>query len=91
MGLPITPRLRTVEPTLEHAQLMVKLKGVLAEHPTLDGIELLAVTAQLVGNIIACMDQNAWTPETIMEMVSQNIAVGNRVAIAGIFETRGNA
>ncbi len=55
-------------------------------------VEMLAVTAQLVGNLIAYQDQRAMSPDQAMELVTQNILAGNALAIhETLGAPRGNA
>lgn len=64
---------------------MVKAMG---EFP-LTPIEMLALTAQLVGNLIAYQDQRELTAEDAMGLVSANIVEGNEIAIRSLTEKFG--
>jgi hypothetical protein len=65
----------------QHTSYMNGLKEALAAHTDLPSIELLAVTAQFIGNLIALQDSTQYTTDGIMLMVSRNIQIGNMVAI----------
>lgn len=76
----------------EHDALMADFKAVLRKHEHLHPVEMLAIAAQLVGNLIAFQDQRALTPDQAIAMVSKNIEVGNQLAIDTVLgETKGNA
>ena len=83
--------MKSLEPTAAHLAFMNDLKGAIARHTNLNAQEMLAVTAQLVGNLIALQDQRTMTPEMPMAVVSENIEVGNRVAVEGLLNTKGTA
>ncbi len=65
--------------------LRQELVTVLRRHQdTLCPAELLAVSSQLVGNLIALQDETRISPDLAMEIVLQNIEEGNRAAIADL-------
>lgn len=80
-----------IQASHEHLALMDDLKAAIANHPALSPLEMLAITAQLVGNLIAFQDQTTCTPAIIMEVVRWNISEGNVQAINGLRDTKGNA
>jgi hypothetical protein len=66
------------------------LEACMKEHgQTLEAIELLAVTAHLVGQLIALQDQRTVTPAMAMDLVSSNIEQGNREVIDGLLSATG--
>ncbi|MET1413540.1 hypothetical protein ABVF61_14800 [Roseibium sp. HPY-6] len=80
--------MRYTAPSNTHFTLRQELVGVLGRYQdTLCPAELLAVSSQLVGNLIALQDETRMSPETAMEIVLQNIEEGNRAAIADLEET----
>lgn len=75
-----------------HENLKIALVAVLAEYGSkMTAQELLAVTANLVGNLIACQDQRTMTPLVAMEIVTRNIEQGNKNQIGVLMQTMGNA
>lgn len=77
-----------ITPSPKHHEFMEKLKGVAIDAlktDTLTAPEVLAITAQLVGILIALQDQRKFTHEIIMSMIVNNIEVGNQSAIAMVF------
>lgn len=54
--------------------------------------EILAITAHLVGQLIAMQDQRRFTPDLVMKIVSNNIEQGNREVVDGLLtKTEGRA
>lgn len=72
---------RTTVPASVHLVAMADLKGVIAKHPQLSAMELLALASQMVGNLIALQDQTKVTPDMAMLVVRENIEIGNATAI----------
>lgn len=84
--------MKTTEPTLKHILLMCEFKDVLQRNAqNLSAQDMLAIAAQLVGNIIARQDQTKMTPAMAMELVCANIEIGNAVAIEGVMGTPAGA
>lgn len=65
----------------EHVAFMEDLKAALAKHTNLSGVEMLAVASQFVGNLVALQDQTRYSASRVMEIVANNIEIGNAVAI----------
>ena len=84
-------KMTTREPTVAHHAFLLDLKAVIGKHQQLSAMEMLAVTAQLVGTLIALQDQQKMTPEMAMDLVAKNIEAGNQEAIANVFKTAGRA
>ena len=67
-------------------------KALLAEFKDkLNAMEMLAVTAHLVGVLIAVQDQRKVTRDMAFELVTQNIEAGNAEAIESLHNTEGTA
>jgi hypothetical protein len=82
--------LRGYTPTPEQRACMDDLRAVFNKHPSLTPPQMLAITAQLVGNLIAFQNQLTMTPDMAMQLVAENIQVGNASAVNSIFgETKG--
>lgn len=72
-------------PKDKHFQLRRELVSVLCRHQeSFCAAELLAVSSQLVGNLIALQDETRMSPGLAMEIVLQNIEEGNRAAVADV-------
>lgn len=76
------PSMRTYEPKPEHKKFMDDLKAQIP--PEMPAQEILAITSQFVGQLIAMQDQRIMTPDQAMQIVGQNIEIGNAAAIATI-------
>lgn len=50
----------------------------------LSAMEMLALSAHLVGQIVAMQDQRTMSPEAAMNIVSENIEAGNREVLDGL-------
>lgn len=83
--------MKLLEPTVAHIALMTDLKEAIGKHPNLTAMDFLAITSQLVGNLVALQDQTKVTPEEAMEMVVLNIETGNAMAIASFQKSEGTA
>lgn len=76
----------------KHEALYQELVAVLKKHgATLTPEELLAIGANMVGKLIAMQDQRVTSPERAMNIVMENIKLGNEQAIAAVMNTRGSA
>lgn len=82
-----------MKPNATHQACMADFKAVLGKYENmLSPMEMLALAAQLVGNLIALQDQRAITPGLALEVVERNIEEGNQVAIKTFLgETKGSA
>lgn len=84
--------MKTMAPTPELVAFMDDLKSALGRHTNLDAMQMLAVASQFVGNLIALQDQRKVTPVMAMELVANNIQIGNQAAIdACLASTDGTA
>ena len=83
---------KAIQPTKAHEELRLDYVKALQKHPTMPPIEMLCITAQFLGQLIALQDQTRWTSEQIMAMISMNIQQGNKAAVDTIFShPKGNA
>lgn len=72
--------------------LHADIAALCKRHLTLDTPErVLAVAAQFVGQVLAMQDQRKLTSAMAMQIVIENIQVGNRQVIEAIHDTKGNA
>ena len=81
-----------IEPNAMHIQCMSDYKAVLARYKEkLTGTEMLALASQLVGNLIGLQDQTQYTNDQVMDLVLQNIRIGNAAVIESLLNTEGSA
>lgn len=76
------PAMKTYEPKPEHEKFLKDLKAQMpADMPAQD---ILAIVSQFVGQLIALQDQRVMTPDMAMQIVSQNIEIGNQAVLSTI-------
>lgn len=84
--------MRSIAPTVAHRTFRDDLISILRRHAgELDAKEMLALSAHLVGQIVAMQDQRTVTPDMAMQIVSSNIEAGNAEALSEIASPRGKA
>jgi hypothetical protein len=74
----------------QHEALYQELIAVIKKY-NLDPPEILAVTANLVGKVLAFQDQRTMTPTQGLKIISANIELGNRQATSELSNTKGIA
>lgn len=79
-------RKTTVEANAAHAACMEDFKQVLKKHSHLSGFEMLAISSQLVGQLLALQDQNARSREAYLLTIEANILEGNALAVEAAFQ-----
>ena len=83
---------KVVIPTSTHQEFRRKLLALLDDHAgKLDALEMLAISAHVVGQLVAMQDQREVTPQIAMACISRNIEQGNREAVNDIGAVQGNA
>ena len=67
----------------EHEIAYKEISALLERHSAkLSALEVLAIASNMVGKLVALQDQRIMTPNQALEVVMQNIEMGNREAIA---------
>jgi hypothetical protein len=70
------------QPGPEHEVAYKDLCALVSKHADkLTALELLAIAANMVGKLIAMQDQRKITPDQALQMVGQNIEMGNQQVI----------
>lgn len=83
--------LKSAAPTPAQLAARKTLEAALREHEHLDPIEMCAVVAHFLGQLIALQDQTRFTADQVMALVSSNIEAGNAEVIAGLTASQGRA
>jgi hypothetical protein len=83
--------MRSFTPKPEHDTLMKDLKEALAKYPEMPNQEVLAITSQLVGHLVAVQDQSLMTVDMALDLVSMNIEVGNRAVVLELERPQGSS
>lgn len=69
-------------PTAEHDAFLDELRATLGSSgKNLQAEDLLVVTAQFLGILVALQDSRRFTPQMVMEMVMRNIEIGNAATV----------
>lgn len=77
---------RIISTEKRHEDVMEDFKAVLTKHKDkLSASEMLAISSQLVGQILALQDQRTMTAEAGLLTIQANIEQGNRDAIEAAF------
>lgn len=73
-------RIETADP--KHQEFLDALqRAVGAEGASIDAVELLAIASQFIGQLIAMQDARQYTADGLMQVVMNNIEIGNIVCI----------
>lgn len=70
-----------IKATDKHQQVHKDFTDVLRKHQDLSALEMLALTSQLVGQLLALQDQRAMSKEQYLEVVIKNLENGNLGAV----------
>ncbi len=83
--------MKTHQARPEHEVAYKELAELIGRHGSqISALELLAVAANMVGKLIALQDQRAHSAAEIMELVAQNIELGNRQVIGTLAVPEGS-
>jgi hypothetical protein len=84
-------KFKTVTPRPIHEAARLEMVNALRKHgDDLTPVEVLAIAAQVVGQLIALQDQTKITPEDAMTLVAENLQLGNQTVLDGLINTVGN-
>ncbi len=76
----------------EHEVLYQELVAILRRHgDEMSSEEMLAIGANLLGKLLAYQDQRTMTRERGLEIIINNIELGNQQAIDEVMKSKGNA
>lgn len=59
--------------------------------PNMDAQRILAITSQFVGQLVALQDQRKMTPDMAMQIVQENIEIGNHAALLALSQPEGHS
>lgn len=80
-------RTKVVQPSAKLMAFRADALAVIKKHTgDLTALEMLGVCSHLVGQLIALQDQRTVTSAMAMQIVSENIEVGNQEVIAGLLD-----
>ena len=76
----------------KHEAFFQEFSALLGKHlGELDASEMLAVASNCVGKILALQDQRKFTSNQAMQIIMNNISLGNEQMIESLLNTKGNA
>ena len=76
----------------EHEVLYQDLAKLVGKHgDKVTAEEMLAIAANMLGKLLAFQDQRTMTRERGLEIITQNIELGNQQAVAEVMNSRGRA
>lgn len=76
----------------KHEALFQELTAVLRRYADqMTAAEILAVTSNMVGKVLAMQDQRTMTAQAGMQIIAKNIELGNQQAIAEVTQSKGTA
>lgn len=81
---------RIVEVTVDHSEMKKDLEAILDKYELHDPIVILAVASQLLGMLVALQDAST-TPEHAMQVVSENLAIGNATCAELLLTPKGSS
>jgi hypothetical protein len=82
--------MKTVKPSAAHAAFRAAMLATMRQHAAdMPAEEILALTAHMVGQILAMQDQRKMTPAMGMKLIADNIEQGNREVIDGLSKSEG--
>ncbi len=85
-------KIKAKPPTAAHIKVRDAMLAVIRkEAADMDAIEILAIAAYTVGQLIALQDQRTVTSAMAMEIVASNIEAGNHHVVEGLSEPEGRA
>lgn len=84
---------QSIGPNARHNAYLDQLKAALGDSGNdLPAEELLAVTSQFLGMLVALQDQRRFSADDVMEIVARNIEIGNANQIStALGQTRGQS
>lgn len=77
------------KPNDEDNKFLADLKAQMPAN--MPAARILAITSQFVGQLIALQDQRKITPDMAMQIVSENIEIGNRAALMTLTTPEGTS
>jgi hypothetical protein len=85
----VNKQTRGFQPTDEDNKFLADMKAAMP--PNMADQRILAIASQFVGQLIALQDQRKITPDMAMQIVSENIEIGNRAALMTLTKPEGSA
>ena len=78
-------------PSAAVAAARAEVLEVLRRHQPLEPIEMVAVLAETLGQMLALLDQRQFTPAQAMQVVEKNLVAGNAAMLDKVFGSTGGS
>lgn len=75
----------------KHEVLYQDLVALLRKHGDVSAEEMLAIGANMLGKLLAYQDQRTMTRERGLDIIIQNIELGNQQAVEEVLNSKGRA
>ncbi len=83
--------LKSRPPSAAVAAARAEVLEVLRRHQPMEPIEMVAVLAQTLGQMLALLDQRQFTPAQAMQVVEENLVAGNAAMLDKVFGSTGGS
>lgn len=82
--------MKTIRTSEDHEAFRQDVLNVLAKHGSkLNAEEMLALLANMTGQMAAMMDQRKFTPQQVTELIAENLQNGNKAVVSKLQKTKG--
>lgn len=82
--------MKTILTGVDHDAFHQDVLDVLAKHGSkLNAEEMLALLANMTGQMAAMMDQRKFTPKQVTDLIAENLQYGNKAVVNKLQKTRG--
>ena len=82
--------MKTIRTGVDHDAFRQDVLNVLAKHGSqLDAEEMLALLANMTGQMAAMMDQRKFTPKQVKDLIAENLQYGNKAVVDKLRKARG--
>lgn len=84
--------MREVIATEAHTVARDDLVALIRKHADkVSAVEILAIAAHMVGQLVAMQDQRRITPVAAMQVVAANVEAGNQSVVSNLNDPKGSA
>ena len=82
--------MKTIRTSVDHDAFRQDVLDVLAKHGSkLNAEEMLALLANMTGQMAAMMDRRKFTPKQVIDLISENLQYGNKVVVDKLQNVKG--
>lgn len=82
--------MKTIRTSVDHEAFRQDVLNVLAKHGSkLNAEEMLALLANMTGQMAAMMDQRKFTPQQVTDLIAENLQYGNKAVVSKLQNVKG--